>query len=78
MVFSAPDAMITGRIHFTMHYPELDTNSRLEVWKNFLTNVAKSSELAEFTADDFVALSRHALNGRQVRQLSVFLWSQAS
>lgn len=61
-----------------MHYPELDTNSRLEVWKNFLTNVAKSSELADFTADDFVTLSRHALNGRQVRQLSVVLRLQAS
>ncbi|OJI82824.1 hypothetical protein ASPTUDRAFT_149218 [Aspergillus tubingensis CBS 134.48] len=63
------DPAFKSRIHFTMHYPELDTNSRLEVWKNFLTNVAKSSELAEFTADDFVALSRHALNGRQIKNI---------
>lgn len=55
-----------------MHYPDLDTDSRMEVWKNFLTNVAKSSELAGFTSDDFVALSRHSLNGRQVRQHLVF------
>ncbi|GKZ29803.1 hypothetical protein AbraIFM66950_006553 [Aspergillus brasiliensis] len=66
---AATDAILTGRIHFTMNYPELDTDSRLEVWKNFLTNVAKSSELTEFTADDFMALSRHPLNGRQIKNI---------
>ncbi|KAI2882991.1 hypothetical protein CBS11852_9374 [Aspergillus niger] len=63
------DPAFRSRIHFTMHYPDLDTDSRMEVWKNFLTNVAKSSELAGFTSDDFVALSRHSLNGRQIKNI---------
>lgn len=32
-----------------------------------MTNVARTSELSKFTEEDFVALSRHKLNGRQVR-----------
>ncbi|SPB51383.1 unnamed protein product [Aspergillus niger] len=63
------DPAFRSRIHFTMHYPDLDTDSRMEVWKNFLTNVAKSSELAGFTSDDFVALSRRSLNGRQIKNI---------
>ncbi|RAK95687.1 ATP-binding protein [Aspergillus ibericus CBS 121593] len=63
------DPAFKSRIHFTLHYPELDANSRQEVWKNFLTNVAKTSELSEFTADDLAALSRHPLNGRQIKNI---------
>ena len=59
--------LFTGRIHFTVHYPDLNESSRQEVWRNFLQNVAKTSELSEFTDDDFAALSRRKLNGRQVR-----------
>lgn len=55
-----------GRIHFTVHYPDLDQPSRQEVWKNFMNTVARASELSEFT-EDFVALSQHKLNGRQAR-----------
>ncbi|PYI00732.1 AAA family ATPase [Aspergillus sclerotiicarbonarius CBS 121057] len=62
-------AVMIGRIHFTLHYPDLDANSRQEVWKNFLTNVAKTSELSEFTAEDLAALSRHPLNGRQIKNI---------
>ncbi|PWY68964.1 AAA family ATPase [Aspergillus sclerotioniger CBS 115572] len=63
------DQAFKSRIHFTLHYPDLDATSRQEVWKNFLTNVAKTSELSEFTADDLTALSRHPLNGRQIKNI---------
>ncbi|OOF98975.1 hypothetical protein ASPCADRAFT_204666 [Aspergillus carbonarius ITEM 5010] len=63
------DQAFKSRIHFTLHYPDLDANSRQEVWKNFLTNVAKTSELSEFTPADLTALSRHPLNGRQIKNI---------
>ncbi|PYH94743.1 AAA family ATPase [Aspergillus ellipticus CBS 707.79] len=63
------DPAFKSRIHFTMHYPDLDETSRHEVWKNFLTNVAKTSELSEFAAEDFASLSKHPLNGRQIKNL---------
>ncbi|KAL2857203.1 AAA family ATPase [Aspergillus pseudoustus] len=63
------DEAFKSRIHFTVHYPDLDENSRQEVWKNFLRNVAKKSELSEFTDENFVALSRHKLNGRQIKNI---------
>ncbi|CAI7655887.1 unnamed protein product [Penicillium glandicola] len=63
------DPAFMSRIHFTIHYPDLDANKRLEVWKSFLTNVAKNSELSEFTSDDFSTLSRHPLNGRQIKNV---------
>ncbi|KAJ5970418.1 AAA family ATPase [Penicillium vulpinum] len=63
------DPAFMSRIHFTLHYPDLDANKRQEVWKSFLSSVAKTSELSEFTADDFSALSRHPLNGRQIKNV---------
>ncbi|KAL2794820.1 P-loop containing nucleoside triphosphate hydrolase protein [Aspergillus keveii] len=63
------DEAFKSRIHFTVHYPDLDEKSRQEVWKNFLRNVAKTSELSEFTDEHFVALSRHKLNGRQIKNI---------
>ncbi|KAL3465573.1 P-loop containing nucleoside triphosphate hydrolase protein [Aspergillus heterothallicus] len=63
------DEAFRSRIHFTVHYPDLDEHSRQEVWKNFLQNVARKSELSEFTDENLVALSRHKLNGRQVGRL---------
>ncbi|OQD85188.1 hypothetical protein PENSOL_c104G11438 [Penicillium solitum] len=48
------DPAFMSRIHFTINYPDLDANKRLEVWRSFLTNVAKNSELSEFTSDDLL------------------------
>jgi transcriptional regulator of heat shock response len=68
----------TGRVHFTVHYPDLNESSRQEVWKNFLQNAAKTSELSEFTEEEFASLSRYKLNGRQVcgtsQSISQKLW----
>ncbi|OKL60944.1 hypothetical protein UA08_03620 [Talaromyces atroroseus] len=63
------DDAFKSRIHFTIHYPDLDADSRRKVWKNFLTKVAKTSELSEVTEDDFATLSKHALNGRQIKNI---------
>ncbi|KAL3473024.1 AAA family ATPase [Aspergillus californicus] len=63
------DEAFKSRIHFTVHYPELEASSRQEVWSNFLHSVAKVSELSAFTNEDIVALSRHELNGRQIKNI---------
>ncbi|KAF2731968.1 AAA family ATPase [Polyplosphaeria fusca] len=63
------DPAFQSRIHFTVHYPELDEASRKAVWTNFLNSVAKSSEVAEFGEKDIDKLARHMLNGRQIKNI---------
>jgi hypothetical protein len=58
-----------GRIHFNVHYPELDEARRKAVWTNFLTTIAKSTEVAEFDEGDVAKLAQHTLNGRQIKNI---------
>lgn len=38
----------------------------MELWKNFLETVRKTSKLSDFTDNDLAELSQYPLNGRQV------------
>jgi hypothetical protein len=38
----------------------------MELWKNFLEIVRKTSKLSDVTDNDLIELSKHRLNGRQV------------
>jgi len=63
------DPAFKSRIHFTLHYPDLDATSRMELWKNFLETVKKTSKLSDFTDNDLIELSKHPLNGRQIKNI---------
>ncbi|EPS31085.1 hypothetical protein PDE_06039 [Penicillium oxalicum 114-2] len=52
-----------GRIHFTLHYPDLSEESRKEVWTNFLKSVTEKSEISSLTGSEFATLARHNFNG---------------
>ena len=57
-------ALITelpGRIHFSVHYPELDFAARKSIWKTFFSRA--SLPIAE---EEVNKLAEHRLNGRQV------------
>jgi hypothetical protein len=58
-----------GRIHFTLHYPELDEASRKAVWTNFLTTVGRSSETFQIREAEINELAKHVLNGRQIKNI---------
>jgi hypothetical protein len=63
------DAAFQSRIHFTLHYPDLDELSRRTIWKNFLGTIAKISESDSISEEDFDRLAKHVLNGRQIKNV---------
>ena len=65
------DDAFQSRIHVALRYAELDPKARRSVWKLFLGKVQEKDgvETEDFKESDFDTLSRHNLNGRQVRHL---------
>ena len=63
------DDAFQSRIHVALRYGELTPKAKRSVWKLFLERVREKEglQIQEFTEDDFDALSRRNLNGRQVR-----------
>ena len=63
------DDAFQSRIHVALRYGELTTKAKKSVWKMFLGKVQEKDgvETADFKEDDYDTLSRHNLNGRQVR-----------
>ena len=76
------DDAFQSRIHVALRYDELTGKARKEIWKNFIERVRKQGELndksdtkdvigvEQFSEEDFVALSRHRLNGRQIKNMA--------
>ena len=60
------DAAFESRIHLTVHYPPLDTPSRLHVWKTFVQMGDLESRLSH---KDLEALAKIELNGRQIKNI---------
>lgn len=62
------DDAFQSRIHVALRYGELTPKAKRSVWKLFLERVREKEgvQIQNFTDNDFDALSRHNLNGRQV------------
>ncbi|KAK7753053.1 hypothetical protein SLS62_005003 [Diatrype stigma] len=64
------DPAFESRIHLTIEYPELDADSRYQIWWNFLHGSehaqAKSSSIREPHVRD---LAKRELNGRQIKNI---------
>ncbi|KAF8576015.1 P-loop containing nucleoside triphosphate hydrolase protein [Ramaria rubella] len=58
------DAAFESRIHFSIHYPDLDFESRKGIWKTFFAKATKGREIDE---EDLNRLAKHEMNGRQIK-----------
>ncbi|PKY04987.1 hypothetical protein P168DRAFT_235269 [Aspergillus campestris IBT 28561] len=63
------DDAFQSRIHVALRYGDLTTKAKRSVWKMFVERVQamEGVQTAEFSDKDFDALSRHNLNGRQIK-----------
>ncbi|KAI9037414.1 ATP-binding protein [Aspergillus affinis] len=63
------DDAFQSRIHVALRYGDLPTKAKRSVWMLFLERVQamEGVETAKFTDKDYDALSRHNLNGRQIK-----------
>ncbi|EAA58536.1 hypothetical protein AN6718.2 [Aspergillus nidulans FGSC A4] len=63
------DDAFQSRIHVALRYGDLTTKAKRSVWKMFLQRVqaVEGVQSADFTDKDFDMLSRHNLNGRQIK-----------
>lgn len=57
---------LAGRIHFKLHYDDLDEVSRATVWKNCLGSGPSDLARPNFSDEEFKSLAKLKLNGRQV------------
>jgi SpoVK/Ycf46/Vps4 family AAA+-type ATPase len=60
------DAAFESRIHLTIHYPALDTASRLHIWKTFVRMGNAESRLSD---KDLESLAQNEINGRQIKNI---------
>ena len=63
------DDAFQSRIHVALRYGELTTKAKRSVWKMFLDKVREKDglETVEFSEEDLRGLSKHNLNGRQIK-----------
>ncbi|KAL2811668.1 hypothetical protein BJX63DRAFT_271422 [Aspergillus granulosus] len=63
------DDAFQSRIHVALRYGDLTTKAKRSVWKMFLEKVQAMDgvQTAKFTDKDYDLLSRHNLNGRQIK-----------
>ncbi|PBK92858.1 P-loop containing nucleoside triphosphate hydrolase protein [Armillaria gallica] len=62
------DPALESRIHFCVHYPDLDYNARSVVWRTFLAKgtLDPAKGISDFDLD---RLARLELNGRQIKNI---------
>ncbi|KAB8252974.1 P-loop containing nucleoside triphosphate hydrolase protein [Aspergillus flavus] len=60
------DPAFESRIHLTIHYPALDIQSRLHVWKTFIQIGHLETKIRD---KDLKALAKLELNGRQIKNI---------
>lgn len=65
------DDAFQSRIQVALRYEELTPKAKKEVWKNFIEMVRKQdgAEVADFSEEDYAVLSRHRINGRQIKNM---------
>jgi DNA polymerase III delta prime subunit len=61
------DAAFESRIHFKLHYKELEVDSRYTIWKNCLNNTPAGLEKSGIREEDVRKLAELKLNGRQIK-----------
>lgn len=73
------DAAFDSRIHLIIHYPALDSASRLHIWKTFVLGIGgannaehanKSGSGSRLSGSDLETLAaNHEINGRQIKNV---------
>ena len=60
------DEAFASRIHVPIRYKNLSRESRRVIWRNFCDRVPGGMEITE---EDIDQLSRHEINGRQIKNI---------
>lgn len=71
------DAAFESRIHFKLHYDDLDEVSRATVWKNCLGSGPSDLARPNFSDEEFKSLAKLKLNGRQIKNACACAFSIA-
>jgi ATP-dependent 26S proteasome regulatory subunit len=73
------DAAFESRIHLIIHYPALDTASRLHIWKTFVHSMGKVKHMEHTNESDSnnrlsdldlkTLAANHEINGREIKNV---------
>ncbi|KAL2037820.1 hypothetical protein N7G274_009545 [Stereocaulon virgatum] len=62
------DPAFESRIHFSIHYPDLDVSARKRIWKTFIEKAhASVGTTSKISDEDIDILAKHEMNGRQIK-----------
>ncbi|KAI0340295.1 P-loop containing nucleoside triphosphate hydrolase protein [Trametopsis cervina] len=61
------DEAFLSRIHVALHFQELTTDAKMQVWRAFLTKVGVDVGGPEFSEDLIAKLANRNINGRQIK-----------
>ncbi|PAV22548.1 AAA family ATPase [Pyrrhoderma noxium] len=61
------DPALESRIHFCVHYPDLNFDSRKQIWKTFLSRAMDQQD--DISREDMDKLATHEMNGRQIKNV---------
>ncbi|CAK5275284.1 unnamed protein product [Mycena citricolor] len=62
------DPAFESRIHFSIHYPDLDRASRRQIWHTFISKVTKEPH-TRISSEDVDRLAGLKMNGRQIKNV---------
>lgn len=71
------DNAFESRIHFKLHYDDLDETSRAAVWTNCLDSGPPQMAKPNFSEEDIKGLAKLKLNGRQIKNAAACAFSIA-
>ncbi|KAK7533365.1 P-loop containing nucleoside triphosphate hydrolase protein [Phyllosticta citribraziliensis] len=64
------DDAFESRIHFSLYYPDLNADSRKQLWSSFLKRLKREAQLeVRIDAAEIDELAQHDLNGRQIKNI---------
>lgn len=61
------DPAFESRIHLTIHYPKLDLESRLHIWRTFVSRGMEGE--SRIGGEELAELAKADLNGRQIKNV---------
>ncbi|KAF1845411.1 P-loop containing nucleoside triphosphate hydrolase protein [Cucurbitaria berberidis CBS 394.84] len=64
---STIDAAFESRVHLTIDYPTLDEQSRLHIWRTFMTPSYDGVYSSNLSEEELLSLAKTPLNGRQIK-----------
>jgi len=71
------DPAFKSRIHLSIAYPAFSIESRIQLWKTFISNGSRGTKHSWLTAKFLKRIAEDNINGRQIKNIVRMAYSRA-